>query len=127
MSRLLATAGCGLCLALGACGSSDDEFDPIPASNAEAILTQLDQVEERCDAGQTNSALFQVRELQNKADALPDGIDPALREAIRDGIDRLSRLVEADCSEEEPVETDTQPDETTPTEPEPTETTPTET
>lgn len=128
MSRRIATAGCGLCLAFVAgCGSSDEEFDPIPARSAEAILKQLDQVAERCDAGRTNSALFQVRELQDKADALPEGIDPALREAVRDGVDRLGQLVQADCSQDEPVETDTQPTETDPEETVPTESTETQT
>lgn len=129
MTRGYATLACtlGLGLVSGCGGGSDEEFDPIPARSVEAILTQLDQVEERCDAGQTGSAQFQVREIEDKVDALPEGIDPDVREALRDGVERLGQLVEADCAEDEPEETDTQPTDTqTETEPE-TDTQPTET
>lgn len=108
--------------ALAACGDDEEDFDPIPARNAAALETQLDQVADRVDRGICGSARSQVDELRDKVAALPDGIDPDLREALDDGVDRLADLVESDenCRpEEDEDETDTQTTETEPPEEEP--------
>jgi hypothetical protein len=127
-----------LALALPACGSDDeDDFDPIPSRQAEALVTQLAQVEERIDAESCGGARFQITgggQLRDKVERLPRGVDPELRDALEEGLDRLLELVEEDCdriSEErrrdrEQTDTETTETDTTPTEPIETDTTPTE-
>ena len=132
------------------CGDSGDNGEPIPARQADALLTQLDQVERLADDGKCNSARFQVTgdgQLEDKVGRLPDDTDPDVRSALSDGLDRLLELIDDECGgnreqtdttetetqpapppETETQETETQPTETTPppteTTPPPTETTP---
>jgi hypothetical protein len=134
--RLLAVAVSVAALAGAGCGD-DEEFDPIPADDADALIQQLDQVADGVDRGRCGGPRFQVGELEEKVARLPDGIDPDLRQALEDGLARLRELVDEECGrDEEDQETDTQETETVPTEtvtvptetePEPTETEPMET
>lgn len=129
MRHLLATAASSAVLAaLAGCGGDDEEFEPIPSRDAEALVAQLEQVAELTPA-RCGSATFQISQLEDKSARLPEGIDPDVRTAIDDGLGRLRELVEDECAEreeedtttteedEEPAETDTEPEtETIPTE-----------
>ncbi|MBA3301640.1 MAG: hypothetical protein H0T15_07195 [Thermoleophilaceae bacterium] len=129
-------------VALAGCGGADkkDEGEPIPSQQADAITTQLGQVEDAADRGRCGSAEFQVNgsnQLSDKVDDLPE--DVGVKQRLVDGVTRLGELVAEQCkeptTETEETETETeappptQTQETIPTETEtqPTETQPTET
>lgn len=110
----------GALLAAG-CGADEEEGEPIPAGDAQALLTQLDQTQQLVDDGTCRGARFQVTgdgQLEDKVAALPEDVNPDVRQALEDGLDRLGDLIDQECGEDEEPETDT-----TETEPEvPTET-----
>jgi hypothetical protein len=110
----------GALFAVG-CGSDDEEGEPIPAADAQALVTQLDQTEQLVEDGTCRGARFQVTgdgQLEDKVAALPEDVDADVRQALEDGLDRLAGLIDDECGEDEDTETDT-----TETEPEvPTET-----
>ena len=135
--RFIACISAALVLALAAGCGGEEEGEPIPAQDAQLLLSQLDGIETQIENGRCGSATFQIRgdgELQDKIAALPDAVDADVRSALEDSADRLLELVEDECGEDEeptdtvetettPTETETQPTETETT---PTETTPTE-
>ena len=114
----------GALFAVG-CGSDDEEGEPIPAADAQALVTQLDQTEQLVEDGTCRGARFQVTgdgQLEDKVAALPEDVDADVRQALEDGLDRLADLIDDECGQDEETETDT-----TETEPEvPTETQETE-
>jgi hypothetical protein len=109
------------------CGSDDKEGEPIPAADAQALVTQLDQTEQLVEDGTCRGARFQVTgdgQLEDKVAALPEDVDADVRQALEDGLDRLAGLIDDECGQDEEPETET---DTTETEPEvPTETQETE-
>jgi hypothetical protein len=131
---LVAAAG----LAAG-CGSDDEEGAGIPVAAAEQLQSRLVEVRNRFEFGGgacediANDSAPAVDEI---IQSLPDDVDPDVRDALRQGFDRLFELSAEQCESEEaqteteaepPPETATTPTETTPTETTPTETTPPET
>ena len=127
-------------LVAAGCGSDDEEGEPIPAGQAQALLDQLELVEDRSDRGICGGANTQVDELEAKVEALPEDVDADVRSALEEGLDHLRDLVndecdenreepETDTTETEPEETqpETEPEETEPEEAEPEETQPEET
>lgn len=137
MRRAATTLVLGALLVAG-CGSDEEEGEPIPAAQADALVTQLDQTEQLVEDGTCRGARFQVRgdgQLEDKVAALPDDVNADVRQALADGLDRLADLIDDECGQDEEPETDTtetepaQPEETEPeeTEPEETETEPEET
>lgn len=120
--RRIASISAALVLALAAGCGGDEEGEPIPAQNARALLQQLDGIESQVEIGRCGSATFQIRDdgqLQDKIAALPDSVDADLRSALEDSADRLLRLVEDECGQdEEPTDTtETEPPQTEETEP----------
>lgn len=107
--------------ALG-CGS-DEETVLIPQQDATYLVGQLEEVNQRVSSGAcedvTRGTLVR---LEKRVEALPENLDPNVRDALGDSIDELSGMVETNC--EEPTETAPVPETTTPTEPP--QTTPTE-
>ena len=117
------------------CGGDDEEGEPIPAADADALLTQLELVRDRSDRGICGGANTQVDQLEQKAAALPEDVDPDVRSALDEGLEHLRDLVndeceenreepETDTTETEPPPVDTEPEETEPEETEPEETVP---
>jgi outer membrane murein-binding lipoprotein Lpp len=84
-----------LALAVAGCGSKQKKT--IPASNAQALLTQLDQTASNFDKGNCNGAEFDVGQLQDKANRLPSSVDPEVKTNIQNGLTRLSTLVHDNC------------------------------
>lgn len=136
--RSRGTAALILVLAAGVaagCGSDDEpEGAPIPPQAAADIESRLAEVERRMAAGAGACADIQ-NDTQPAVDSivasLPSDVDPDVRDALQDSVDRLFELTEQECDEEKGQDTQTQPElppetetqtEEAPTEPAPTET-----
>jgi hypothetical protein len=131
---LLVAAGLG-----AGCGSDEEEGAGIPVEAAEQLQSRLVEVRNRFEFG--GGACEDISDDSAPAvdeiiQSLPDDVDPDVRDALRQGFDRLFELSAEQCEPEEaqtdteaepPPETETTPTETTPTETTPTETTPPET
>jgi hypothetical protein len=144
-----------LLLALGAClvasGCGSEEGAGIPAESASALQGQLDSIQGRFEspggvacADITGGDDPNTTVVQQNIEALPDDVDPDVRDALEQSFEHLFELVDEQCEvaepepepepapvepEPEPVPTETtETTETTPppTEPEPVPTTPTE-
>jgi hypothetical protein len=131
--RILALAACGVALAVGGCGSDEEEGNPIPADTAGRLQQRLEVVEAQFEhgGGACNDILdetFPV--IEQDLRSLPEDVDPDVRRALEDSFVRLRELIGSDCDEErgeETTPTETETTETVPTVPTETETTPTET
>ena len=109
---------------LAGCGGSDAQ---IPAGVAQALVREIDAIENRVSAGECGQAKSSMQQLVRTAGALPENVDPDLRTTLAGGIERLGRLVRAECRQKpkptpkpEPVEEVPEPE----PEPEPVETAP---
>jgi cell division septation protein DedD len=98
-------------LALTGCGGSKHK-KTIPRADAQALITELDQVSDNFDSKACNGARAKVGELETKANALPASVDQTVKQNILDGLARLDDLVGRDCRR---AQTNTQTN-TTPTE-----------
>jgi hypothetical protein len=141
----IALLACAAALAVGGCGSDDEQGPGVPAASVQAIDSQLDELTRRVDVritGACRDAQEQnIPELESQVLSLPDDTDPDIRQALSESIDRLRSLLDDECTdvakqaererqetdtvETVPPETNTQPEttpqtntETTPTTPE---------
>jgi hypothetical protein len=121
-------------LAVG-CGSDEEpEGAPIPQQAAADIESRLAEVERRMEAAGGACADIQ-NDTKPAVDqiiaSLPSDVDPDVRDALQDSVDRLFELTDQECDEEKGQDTETQvdplPEPETETETAPTETAPTET
>jgi hypothetical protein len=119
---LLLSLGLGAVAAfLVACGSGGAGL--LPGNNAAAIIANLDRVSELAQDGNCETAASVAREIEDQIDALPQSIDPQLRVALQDGIDRLISLTQepetctGETTETTPTVTQTVAPPTTPTTP----------
>ena len=117
----------GALLALSGCGGDDDEGRPIPANDANRMISLIERADQQSADGTCNGAKAKVREAQDVLEGVPRRVDPDVRQGIADGLDRMHELIESECQRPERTDTETTPTETTVTETVPTETTPTET
>jgi hypothetical protein len=92
------------------CGEEDAEL--LPGDTAREITANLDSVQQLADEGDCIGAESAALQVSEQIDEL-GGVDPELKEALRDGATRLNEVV-AECEEEEAVE----PADTVPAEPE---------
>jgi hypothetical protein len=127
------------CLAAVGCGS-DGEGEPIPANIADQLETRLAEVERRFDVG--GGACTDIEDdsrpaIEQLVGSVPQNVDADVRQALREGFDRLFALTAEQCEEEQtqtqtetetdpapapepaPLEPETTPPETTETEPPP--------
>jgi outer membrane biosynthesis protein TonB len=88
-------------LGLVACGSSDSA-DLLPGSTASEITSNLDQVKELATEGDCIGAEDAAQAVSTQIEEL-SGVDPKLKQALREGATRLNEVV-AGCEEEAPVE-----------------------
>jgi len=97
-SHLVALAiAAGTIAALGGCGEEDAEL--LPGSTASEINANLDTVNRLSDEGDCAGAESAAQQVSEQVEAL-GGIDLKLKEALRDGAQRLNEVVER-CEEEE--------------------------
>ena len=129
---------CVAAVLLGGCGSSDDGGRQIPAATRQELDKQLRSVENRFDAGGgACSDIAQNQDsVQRTLESIPADVDAEVRNALRDGFDRLFQLTAEQCDEQKNQKTETETETTeaapapspqpepTPTVPTPTETTP---
>jgi hypothetical protein len=92
-------------LGLVACGSSSSA-DLLPGKTASEITENLDAVKALNAEGECIGAENEVQEVSDQVDAL-GGVDKQLKQALREGTERLTQVVEA-C-EEAPEEEETAP------------------
>jgi hypothetical protein len=127
-----------LCLAAAGCGGDEDEGDPIPSEQADALLQQLEVVENRLNNGSVGACrdVFTHAESPNQPTVdqiltqVPRGVDPEVRSALEESFARLWDLVDQECDDREadepaqpepdpepvPQETEEEPTETAPPE-----------
>jgi outer membrane biosynthesis protein TonB len=91
-------------LGMGACGS--DDADLLPGSTATEITANLDQVQELATEGDCIGAEDAAQAVSTQIEEL-GGVDPKLKQALREGATRLNEVV-ASC-EEAPEEEETSP------------------
>ena len=107
ITGLLAVAAC---LVAAGCGS-DEEGEPIPAETANALQTRLNEIERRFDFGGGACADIEndSRPAVNQLIAsMPDSVDADVREAVQEGFNRLFRLSQDQCNQEQQSETETE-------------------
>lgn len=141
LPHLALCSAAAIALAIGACGSDDSEGRKLPRSVSQELRVEIDNIEARvavnvagaCDDIFNGVDGGNFDEVGATLSEIPDNVDPDIRAALSDSVDRLQQLVDSECDaiqaqEEEPEET--VPDETVTEEetvPEETETTPPET
>jgi outer membrane murein-binding lipoprotein Lpp len=140
--QLVLPAAVAAALLVAGCGGSDEpEGEKLPQSVADTLSQQLDSISARVangSAGACDDIYLSASEGGNiepidaALAAIPSGVDPEIRSALEQSVERLEQLVDDECSEIRDAERErleTVPDETTETEtvPTETETTPTET
>lgn len=110
-----------LCLAAAGCGGDEEEGEPIPNEQADALLQQLDVVQNRLDNGSVGACqdVFSHPESPNQPTVdtiltqIPQGVDPEVRSSLEESFARLWDLVDQECDErqaEEPPETTPEPE-----------------
>ena len=148
---LLATVAA---LAVAGCGDDEEpRGEKLPPQVTETLMQQLVSVDERVAAGiagacddiySSDPNVGNIGEIDAALSSIPSGVDPEIRSALEQSVERLTQLVDRECSEirsseqerEEPIEeepppetveteTETAPVETTETTTTPPETTPT--
>jgi hypothetical protein len=86
---------------LSACGSGGGA-DLLPGNTATEINSNLDQVQELAEEGECIGAQNAAREVSAEVSAL-GGVDKTLKQALREGADRLNEVV-VSCQEAEAEE-----------------------
>jgi hypothetical protein len=106
------------CLAAAGCGSDDEQGSPIPAEQAAALQSRLDETENRLANGSVGACEDIINDTLPKVssilDTLPRSVDVDVRNALEQSFDNLWNLVEGECEDRKADE----PAQTTPAEPE---------
>jgi hypothetical protein len=124
-----------MCLAAAGCGGEDDEGEPIPSEQADALLQQLDVVQNRLDNGSVGACqdIFTHAESPNQPAVdgiltqVPNTVDPEVRSALQESFARLWDLVGQECDQREADQPEPEPEPEPEPIPEETEEEPTET
>jgi hypothetical protein len=96
-ASLLAAAACAA--ALAACGG--DEDGSIPTDSGEALISQLDAVQDRISEGDCVGAQSAAAAVVDQVDELPEAVDGELRKTLVDASTNLRSLTEdpAKCTD----------------------------
>jgi hypothetical protein len=151
--QLLSLLALAVALAVAGCGDDEEpQGRKLPPQVAQTLMQQLESIGDRVAAGVAGACddiysddpdVGNLEPIDAALDSIPSDVDPEIRSALEQSIERLTQLVDRECSEirsaeqeeqepieeeeppPEPVETETEtaPDETTE---EPPDTTPTE-
>jgi len=136
----LAVAGCG--------GDEEPQGEKLPPAVTKTLLQQLESVGDRVAAGVSGACddiysedVGNIAPIDEALNSIPSDVDPEIRSALEQSIERLTQLIDQECDEirsaeqgesdtttdETPTETVTTETETVPTETTETTTTPPET
>jgi len=125
-----------LALAAASCGDSEEpEGRKLPPTVTQELLPQLESVGDRVAAGVSGACddIYasgadggNIEPIDAALSSIPAGVDPEIRTALEQSVDRLKQLVDEECAEIGAAEQDEQ-DTVTEEEPAPTETETTET
>ncbi|HEU0019745.1 MAG TPA: hypothetical protein VFQ14_05580 [Thermoleophilaceae bacterium] len=141
-SQLLCLLAALAALAVAGCGGDDEpQGEKLPPEITKTLQQQLESVGDRVAAGvsgacddiySTDPDVGNIGAIDEALGSIPQDVDPEIRSALDQSIQRLNQLVDQECGEIRAAEQDRQDtvtDETTPTEtiPTDTETVPTET
>lgn len=98
-TALLALAlGAAAAFALVSCGDDEeDEQALLPGDTAEAILANLDAVEEAVAAGECDEAAENVETIQNQIAALDRPVSRKLRQNLSEGAELLAERIAEEC------------------------------
>jgi hypothetical protein len=125
---------CGFAASVAvATGCGGDRSNLIPSQRADQLISQLDAIKARIDAGECDGLAQKVDAFHDDATSLTKPVDSRLRKRINDGVRSLQAHAVDNCEAVAQAATETQPTttETTPTTtattPTTTETTPTTT
>jgi signal transduction histidine kinase len=120
----LAIAGCG--------GSGDPEGAKLPPSVRQALLPQLQSIDDRVAADVSGACddIFDpeagnIGPIDAALASIPEDVDPEIRSALEGSVDRLKQLVDDECAQiaaRERQEQEELPEDTDPVEPLPEET-----
>jgi hypothetical protein len=151
LPQLLCLLAATAALAVAGCGSDDEpQGEKLPPDITQTLLKQLESVGDRVAAGVSGACddIFasesdggNIEPIDAALSSIPSDVDPEIRSALEQSIERLTQLVDQECddirsaeqgqqdtvTEETPTETVTTESETTPTETTETTTTPPET
>ena len=105
--------GAAVAVALGSCGGG--QTNGLDRADANAMLSELDQVRSFLDAGSCISAGSHAVTFLSQVQALPADTDPSLRRALENGAQNLTVLLDdpANCQLPTPTTTATTPSTTT--------------
>jgi hypothetical protein len=106
-SRLALTVGASFLVA--GCGSGE-----LPATDAEAMLRDLDKVEHGVRTGECEATRPTLRRLDRNVADLPDDVDVGVRATLDGSVDHLGRLVAEQCKQRKPDPVVTEPEPITP-------------
>jgi hypothetical protein len=91
-SLLTLALGAAAAVALASCGGGD--ADLLPGDTAREITANLDAVEDLANSGDCAGAQSAAQQVRDQIEAL-GGVDGQLKQALRDGADRLNEVVES--------------------------------
>ncbi len=141
LPHLLCALAASAALAVAGCGGDDEpRGEKLPADISQTLLKQLESVGDRVAAGVSGACddiysedpdTGNIVPIDDALNSIPSDVDPEIRSALEQSIQRLNQLVDQECdqirADEQGLtdtETETTPTETVTTE---TETVPTET
>jgi len=151
LPQLLCLLAAAVALAVAGCGGDDEpQGEKLPPEITQTLLQQLESVGDRVAAGVSgacddiyseDSGVGNIGPIDDALNSIPSDVDPEIRSALEQSIERLTQLVDQECEEirsaeqgqqdttdeTTPTETVTTETETVPTETTETTTTPTET
>ncbi len=100
---------------LVACGDGTERG--IPADEASALESDLEDVQQRVEDARCGQLVGQLRQVRDRIDRLEPPVDAQLRERLREGAERLRDQAMTECEENrEATETQTTTTDTVPTE-----------
>jgi hypothetical protein len=108
--RLILAPLCALlvAVAVAGCGGDDDPEPSIPGASADTLLATLQEIEDNVDVGSCLIAADKIDDLRAELDALPASVNEEVSQALENGADQLSILVEDPDQCDRPEETTTE-------------------